>query len=302
MQRLIYITLLFIGYLSQVYALEIPTPRVVHSIKGANDVMLAVQEWGVATGKPIIFLHAWSQSHLGWLPQIQSQLATRYRLITMDLRGHGNSAKPLELTQYNNGDVWADDLHAVINNLQLDAVTLVGWSYGTIMIADYIKKYGQDKVAAINFVAGTSAIGVPRVQNYFGADAKKSESAFDNSLPTQALAMLDIADVMLPSDTDKALYGFLIATNMMVPPFVRKAMMQRSVDYKATYEALTVPTLFTHGEQDKAILPIAAKEGASFVKGAKLSLYEGAQHGPHWNNPERFNQELDALVTKATQK
>jgi len=284
----------------QLHALDIPTPRTTHQVVGSHQVKLAVQEWGVPTGKPILFLHAWSQSHLGWLPQIQSDLAQQYRLITVDLRGHGNSEKPLDKTQYNNADVWAGDLNAVITHLALEDVVLVGWSYGTLVIADYIKKYGQTKVAAINFVGGTSGLGVDRVSQYFGTDAEASMQAFDATLPTQALGMVAVANMMVPDNLDKALYGFLIATNMVVPPLVRQAMVARQIDHQATYESLTVPVLFTHGEQDTGVLPIAAREGVTFVQNGQLSLYPAANHGPQWYDPKRFNQELAALVEKAT--
>ncbi|MEM7617159.1 MAG: alpha/beta hydrolase [Pseudomonadota bacterium] len=265
-------------------------------VKGGNDIKIAVQEWGNLEGKPILFAHAWSQSHLSWLPQINSNLAEKYHIITFDYRGHGNSEKPLEKDQYNNADIWADDLNAIINILELNDVTLVGWSYGSIVIADYLNKYGTDKVKALNIVGGITALGVKRVENHFGEDAAASMQAFDPKLPTQAIAMLNIAKMMVPDNLDKETYGFLIATNMMTPAFVRKAMTERSVDYKELYQQLDIPVLFTHGTQDTGILPIAAIEAADFVQKSKLSLYEGANHGPHWFDAKRFNFELAKLV------
>ena len=54
-----------------------------------------------------------------------------------DLRGHGMSQAPLEPEHYTNGQLWADDVAAIIEQLRLDRPVLVGWSYGGFIICDY---------------------------------------------------------------------------------------------------------------------------------------------------------------------
>lgn len=296
--KYLFCLLLSLGSLTASFAAElnIPQPHKTYSIEGGNGVKLAAQEWGNLEGKPILFVHAWSQSHMGWLPQIKSELASKYHLITFDHRGHGNSAKPLVKEQYNNADIWADDLASIINELKLREVTLVGWSYGTIVIADYLNKYGSSNVHAINIVGGITALGVERVESYFGTGLEDSIQAMNPELSAQSAAMVQVARMMVPDDLDKELYGFLIATNMLTPAFVRQAMVERSADYINVYKNLTMPVLFTHGTDDTGILPIAAEEGARVTPKGKLSLYDGANHGPHWHDPERFNNELHELI------
>ncbi len=293
---LIFSLCLISSFINCADAIDIPQPHKTHMIAGGNGVKLAVQEWGNLEGVPILFAHAWSQSHMGWLPQIKSDLASKYHLITFDHRGHGNSEKPLVKEQYNHGDIWADDLASIINELHLKDVTLVGWSYGTIVIADYLNKYGSENVHAINIVGGITALGVERVENYFGSGINDSMEAMNPELATQSAAIVRVARMMLPSDLDKEMYGFLIATNMLTPSFVRQAMIERSADYLELYKQLDVPVLFSHGTEDIGILPIAAEEGARVTPNGKLSLYEGANHGPHWHDPKRFNKELDKLI------
>ncbi len=67
----------------------------IHSIQGGGGVRLHVREWGNASGPSILFVHGWSQNHLCWSKQYQSELATSYRLVALDLRGHGMSEAPL---------------------------------------------------------------------------------------------------------------------------------------------------------------------------------------------------------------
>ena len=58
-------------------------------------------------------------------------------MVAVDLRGHGMSEMPLEAEQYVDGDKWADDVAAIIDQLTLDKPMVVGWSYGGFVILDY---------------------------------------------------------------------------------------------------------------------------------------------------------------------
>ena len=91
--------------------------------------------------------------------QYESALADEFRLVAYDLRGHGMSEAPLEPEHYTDGELWADDVAAIIDELRLDRPVLVGWSYGGFVICDYVRAYGQDRIAAINFVEGAVKLG-----------------------------------------------------------------------------------------------------------------------------------------------
>jgi non-heme chloroperoxidase len=101
-----------------------------HAVRGGGGLRLHVREWGPADGPPILFIHGWSQNHLCWVRQYESGLADEFRLVAYDLRGHGMSEAPLEPEHYSDGQLWADDLAAIIDQLRLDRPVLVGWSYG----------------------------------------------------------------------------------------------------------------------------------------------------------------------------
>jgi pimeloyl-ACP methyl ester carboxylesterase len=100
----------------------------IHTVKGAAGVNLHVREYGKSTGIPILLIHGWSQSHFCWSKQYESPLRDDARIVALDLRGHGMSDAPEEVDQYTDGDKWADDIAAVINELALERPILVGWS------------------------------------------------------------------------------------------------------------------------------------------------------------------------------
>ena len=109
---------------------------------------------GRPQGPPIVFVHGWSQSQLCWSRQTAGTLAKDFRIVTFDLRGHGMSETPLEAEHYVDARLWADDLNAVIEDLELDRPVLVAWSYGGFVVTDYLRAYGEEAVAAVDLVGG----------------------------------------------------------------------------------------------------------------------------------------------------
>lgn len=95
-----------------------------HTIPGGGGVQLHVVETGNPKGRPIVFLHGASQCHLQWNRQLHSSLADVHRLVARDMRGHGFSDTPQDA--YNNSKLWADDVNAVIESLNLEHPVLSG--------------------------------------------------------------------------------------------------------------------------------------------------------------------------------
>ena len=128
-----------------------------HKVTGGGAAQLHVVETGNNSGRPILFIHGFSQCWLAWSRQLRSDLADDYRLVAMDLRGHGLSDKPRE--GYADSRLWADDVNAVIRDLDLDHPVLCGWSYGPLVILDYVRHYGEDDISGLNFVGAITKLG-----------------------------------------------------------------------------------------------------------------------------------------------
>jgi len=86
----------------------------------------------------------------------------------MDIRGHGLSDKPHE--GYADSKLWADDVNAAIKTLRLDHPILVGWSYGPLVILDYIRHYGEDGISGINFIGGITKLGSDEATSVLGPE------------------------------------------------------------------------------------------------------------------------------------
>src|SRR5215469_8781937 len=128
-----------------------------HKIAGGGGTQIHLVETGDPEGRPILFIHDFSQSWLAWSRQMISQLAEDHRLVAMDMRGHGVSDKPRE--GYAESKLWADDVNAAIQALNLDRPLLCGWSYGPLVMLDYVRHYGEDGISGLVFVGGVTKLG-----------------------------------------------------------------------------------------------------------------------------------------------
>src|SRR5882757_6125117 len=84
------------------------------SVKTPDGLTISAQEWGNPAGPEILFIHGFSQSHMSWMRQVDSDLAKEFRIVTYDLRGHGNSDKPEDKARYRDSKAWGDEVQAVI--------------------------------------------------------------------------------------------------------------------------------------------------------------------------------------------
>jgi pimeloyl-ACP methyl ester carboxylesterase len=277
-----------------------PTARMkVHEVHGGGGLRLHVREWGRADGPPIVFIHGLSQSHLCWARQYESALAEEFRLVAYDLRGHGMSQAPPEPEHYADGRLWADDLAAVIEQLRLDRPVLVGWSYGGFVICDYLRAHGQDRVAAIDFVAGGVTLGEATFGTLIGPgflDNFGDLTADDlpaNIRGVRGLVRAFPAKPLPPDDVET-----LLCTGMTVPAQIRANLGARQIDGDDVLRTLGVPLLVTQGRADTVVLPAMAEHVLATCPTAEPSWYDGVGHTPHLEQPERFNRELARLTRR----
>ncbi len=265
------------------------------AVKTPDGLTIAAQEWGNPAGPEILFIHGFSQSHLSWIRQIDSDLAREFRIVTYDLRGHGNSDKPFEPERYKESKAWGDEVQAVIDAAGLKRPVLVGWSYGGRVMSDYLKTHGPARLAGLNYVDAVTKAD----PSFFGEGLKLQPGMLSDDLATNIAATRAFLHACFERQPTADDYETMLAFNMMAPPKVRAAMGGRQLDVDAVMAALRLPVLVTHGAQDRLILLTAAKHTAAAIPGARLSVYEGVGHAPFYEDAPRFNAELAAFVRDA---
>jgi non-heme chloroperoxidase len=272
----------------------------IHTVKGGGDVHLHVREWGNPDGAPILFIHGWSQNHLCWAKQYESAaLCAEFRLVAYDLRGHGMSEAPVELEHYTDGKLWADDVAAIIDELQLNRPLLVGWSYGAFVVSDYVRAHGTQRIAGIEFVEGTVKLGEAAFGTLIGPGfLDHFAHATADDLPTNIWAMRAFLRACVAKPLPAEEFETALCWNIVVPARVRAALAARTIDDDDVLRALDVPLLVTHGREDTVVLPAMAEHALATCPTAEASWYDGVGHAPFLEAPERFNRELAALTRR----
>src|SRR5262249_21614862 len=265
------------------------------SVKTPDGLTISAQEWGNPNGPEILFIHGFSQSHMSWMRQVDSDLAKEFRIITYDLRGHGNSDKPFDPARYRDNKAWADEVQAVIDTAALKRPVLVGWSYAARVISDNVTHKGAAKIAGINFVDAS----IKANPEFVGDNLKTLPLMASEDRATNIKATRDFVRGCFEKQPTAEDYEIMLAFNMMVPPKVRDGLGSRPLDATEGMSKLNLPVLVTHGREDRTSKLGNAEYTAKTIPGAKLSIYDGIGHAPFYEDAARFNSELTAFVRAA---
>ena len=265
-----------------------------HTIVGGGGSRLHVIEAGNQHGQAILFLHGFSQCSLAWSRQLSSDLARDFRLVAMDLRGHGFSDKPGDA--YGDSRLWADDVAAAIRELELEQPILCGWSYGPLVILDYIRHFGEDAVGGIHFVSAITKLGSEEATSVLTPDFLALVPGFfsnETEVSARSLeSLLRMCFAREPSATD--LYTML-GYNLSVPPYVRQALFSRAFDNDDLLPTIRKPVLVTHGAQDAIVKPAVVELHRAAVPDAQIHIMPDSGHAPFWDDAVAFNRRLAEL-------
>lgn len=265
-----------------------------HRIAGGGGIQLHLVETGNPSGRPILFIHGVSQCWLTWSRQMNSDLADDHRLVAMDLRGHGRSDKPGE--GYTESRLWADDVNAAIQSLRLDHPILCGWSYGPLVILDYIRHYGEDDIGGINFIGGVTKLGSDEAASVMTPEFLSLLPGFFATEVEESVRSLGslLRLCFLQEPSAEELYQML-GYNVSVPPYVRQGMFSRSFDNDDLLPRIRKPVLITHGAKDAVVKPAAVDQHKAGMAHAQIHVVANAGHGAFWDDPAGYNQRLRAF-------
>ncbi|WP_040813658.1 alpha/beta fold hydrolase [Nocardia concava] len=263
----------------------------------ADGTTIVYRVTGPEGARPLVLLHGWAGNLRNW-GRAADLLAEHFRVIALDLRGHGYSDAPE--TGYDDPKNWAADIAAV---LAAEAVTsgaiLLGWSYGGIVLSDYLTAYGTDAVAGVVYTGSQANIG----RGVEGAGTgpgmgKAIPDVFDENAGKAIRGFGAFGNANTGPGRDKGvdaqrLFGGSIATL----PRVRKALFYRTTDNTETLRGLNVPVLVLHGTADPVVPIENGRFIAETVPDVRTSYWEGSQHGLFIEDPERFVSEITSFAS-----
>ncbi|MEF2977498.1 alpha/beta fold hydrolase [Subtercola sp. YIM 133946] len=258
-----------------------------------KDTNLHVDDTG-GDGRPVVLIHGWPLSGESWSKQVPAFEAAGYRVITYDRRGFGRSDKPRTGYTY---DTLTEDLHTLLTELDLNDVTLVGFSAGGGEVARYFTLYGTERLHSVVFASAVPPFLLKSPANPDGpltaAEAAKMTAAltanqekFYDDFITQFYsveAVLKVTEAERQQTLTLALQSSKVAALACMAAFA-------STDFRDDLTKVTIPTLVIHGDAD-GVVPFEGSGARTHqaIPGSELVLIPGAPHGVITSNPDEWN-------------
>jgi pimeloyl-ACP methyl ester carboxylesterase len=270
--------------------------------QSARRVELFYEDWG--HGQPVVLIHGWPLSHEMWEYQVNDLVDAGFRVIAYDRRGFGKSSKPHEGYDY---DTLTDDLKAVLEDLDLQDVTLVGFSMGGGEVVRYFSRYGGERVSRAVLIGAVTPYLLQTDDNPQGVKG----SVFEEMLAGVKEDRISFLD-----DFGKLFFGVTIVNKPVSTPLLEYYRMLGSVaspkatldciksfaftDFRQDMKTVNVPTLIIHGDADKTVpIDVTGHEAAKMIPDNKYLIYGGAPHGLFYTDRERLNRDMIEFIRES---
>ncbi|WP_119392067.1 alpha/beta fold hydrolase [Taklimakanibacter lacteus] len=227
-----------------------------------NGITIHYAVWG--DGSPLLLLHG-GLGNMEYFGGQVAELAKQYQVIAMDSRGHGQSTRNAEPYSY---ALMAKDVIGLMDHLQIDKASIVGWSDGGIIGLDIAMNYPDRLDRLFAFGANTNVSGLKPDIDKNPTFAKYIENAGK--------------DYERLSKTPKEYNDFLTQIGQMwatQPNYTPEQLAK-----------ITAPVAIADGEHDEAIRQEHNVEMSKAIPGARLVILPGVSHFAMLQDPKAFTQ------------
>jgi non-heme chloroperoxidase len=268
-------------------------------IETSGGVGLFHRDWG--TGRPIVFLAPWGQHSDWWEYQMAYLAGHGLRCIGIDRRGHGRSAEPGGGYEF---DTLADDLSAVIEQLDLRGAVLVGQSMGCGEIVRYLSRHGARRIARIVMVAPITPLLLKTADNPDGMDSSYLEKVREALSTDRPHVIAGAAPGFFGAPKNSVSAEMMEWWTQMLLQCPLKVLLElqrvfSETDFRSELRTISVPTLIIHGDRDTSTpIDLTGRKTASLIPGSELKVYEDAAHGLPITHMDRLNHDLLAFATR----
>ncbi|MDE2728425.1 MAG: alpha/beta hydrolase [Gemmatimonadota bacterium] len=246
----------------------------------ANDgVRLYYEDTG--SGKPAFLIHGGGLS-MGWWRKQVPALSLRFRVIAADTRGNGRSDK----TPWGHRTArYAMDVRQIIETLDLDEVTLVGWSIGARTVLSYIELFRNYRLKGVVLVDE-----VPSIEVHGPSDPPEPEpDAESPSEDETERKRRQLRDMFVSLDVPDAELDVLLEESRENTPAqgVTLGPDYQAQDWRPMLPSIDLPVLIATGRKSGAFP--GCRYMHEHIPGARMEVFEDSGHALFYEEPDRFN-------------
>ncbi len=267
-----------------------------------KNTNLRVDDTG-GPGRPVVLIHGWPMSGSSWSEQVPALQEAGHRVISYDRRGFGRSDKPRTGYTY---DTLTEDLHTLLTELDLQDVTLVGFSMGGGEVARYFSAHGAERLRSVVFASAVPPYLMKGDDNPDGpleqsqaadmtAQLTADEDAFYDQFTTQFFSADGVLKVTEAQRQDA------LTLCRQADKKAALACMEAfgTTDFRDDLTKVSVPTLVLHGSAD-GVVPFEGSGARTHaaLPDSELHVINGAPHGCNVSHADEFNQTLLAFLAR----
>jgi non-heme chloroperoxidase len=260
----------------------------------ADGVTLAYDDHGATNSRSLVLIHGISMSRRYFGKQL-APLSQHHRVVSLDLRGHGDSAK---VESGHTVPQYARDVRSFIEALGLERPALLGWSMGAFVVFDYIRQFGSDGISALIDVDEAASdfkwdgwehgfLDLPTLHSLMSAIQEDKEAFIAGFVPDM------FRRPPAPEDLE-----WMVAESSKLPTGSLSAILfdQTLQDYRDVLPEIDVPTLVCWGVHDQLLPVSGAPYMHEHIAGSRLELFEDSGHCPFLEESDKFNRILQEFL------
>lgn len=258
----------------------------------ADGTRLRVSDRG--SGPAVVLVHGWKMSHRIW-DRVVPALEPALRVVSFDLRGMGDSDKPRGPYDF---ERLADDLGEVVALLDLDNVTLVGWSMGCSVALEYLARGGA-RVARLALVNGP--LRLTRTSDFPWTMTEEELHAYLDDLERRwPEGEYEFTRATLRHPAPHVVdWIYSIALQTPLDVVLKTVRAQAKLDHRALLSTLDIPVLAVYSRYDPYYPPELAEYIAETAPRGEAVILEESAHFPFLeDDTRRFNETIAAFALR----
>ena len=263
-----------------------------------DGVTLAYIDTGNPTGPAVVLIHGYTDNARDWVPMLP-YLSKRFRLILVDIRGHGKSSKPE--CCYTRFD-FAYDIKLLLDALSIRRADVIGHSLGSI-IAQTFAEYWPERTHRVVLISSTGGLppgSTAPPQFDYTAEIRKLKDPIDPDSPF----MIAWWDSPTPVNPDFIRRQRQDAA--AIPLKVWLAVLDEALptatayaDLQSTLPRLKAPTLLIWGSKDPIMEEPVRQTLRDALPGAEVKVFAGLGHNPFWEDPPAVARVINTFLGSA---